>query len=156
MLKVEFKISTISIPRKAWFCDPSPYHFSAKSTQFRANLRPICKIHPMLQIRRIGYVTITHPSIYQNLWKCTSKPLSIPIYHLPVRTPPRVQFPVTVLRGPRSRPLSVFSWLSLATSEGGRQLWTSATSKFNDNVGWQIRFSNGHSEQRVSFTFPAW
>ena len=33
MLKVEFKISTISIPRKVWFCDPSVYHFSAKSTQ---------------------------------------------------------------------------------------------------------------------------
>ena len=37
MLKVEFKISTISIPRKVWFCDPSLYHFSAKSTQFGAN-----------------------------------------------------------------------------------------------------------------------
>ena len=37
MLKVEFKISTISIPRKAWFCDPSLYHLSAKSTQFGAN-----------------------------------------------------------------------------------------------------------------------
>ena len=37
MLKVEFKISTISIPRKAWFCDPSLYHFSAKSTQSVAN-----------------------------------------------------------------------------------------------------------------------
>ena len=43
---------------------------------------------PILQIGRIGYVTITHPSIYQNLRKCTSKPLSIPVYHLSVRPPP--------------------------------------------------------------------
>ena len=48
------------------------------------------KIHPILQIGRIGYVTITHPSIYQNLRKCTSKPLSIPVYHLSVITPPGV------------------------------------------------------------------
>ena len=92
MLKVEFKISTISIPRKAWFCDPSLYHFSAKSTQFGAKLdaylAKFSKIHPILQIGRIGYVTITHPSIYQTLRKYTSKPLSIPVYHLSVRTPP--------------------------------------------------------------------
>ena len=31
MLKVEFKISTISIPRKAWFCDPSLYIFLQKA-----------------------------------------------------------------------------------------------------------------------------
>ena len=51
-----------------------------------AFLAKFSKIH---QIGRIGYVTITHPSIYQNLQKCTSKPLSIPVYHLSVRTPPR-------------------------------------------------------------------
>ena len=70
---------------------PSLYHFSAKSTQFGANwvlfLAKFSKIHPILQIGRIGYVTKTHPSIYQNLRKCTSKPLSIPVYHLSVRTP---------------------------------------------------------------------
>ena len=27
MLKVDFRISTISIPQKAWFCDPSLYQF---------------------------------------------------------------------------------------------------------------------------------
>ena len=31
MLKDELKISTISIPRKAWFCDPSLYHFLQKA-----------------------------------------------------------------------------------------------------------------------------
>ena len=92
MLKLEFKISTISIPRKAWFCDPSLYHFSAKSTQFGANwvlfLANFSKIHPILQIGRIRYATITHPSIYQNLRKCTSKPLSIPVYHFVSENPP--------------------------------------------------------------------
>ena len=91
MLKVEFKISTISIPRKAWFCDPSLYHFSAKKHPIWGKLGALAKfskIHPILQIERIGYVTITHQSIYQNLRKCTSKPLSIPVYHLSVRTPP--------------------------------------------------------------------
>ena len=53
-----------------------------------AFLAKFSKIHPILQIGRIGYVTITHPSIYQILRKCTSKPLSIPVNHLSVRTPP--------------------------------------------------------------------
>ena len=92
MLKVEFKISTISIPRKAWFCDPSLYHFFCKKHPIWGKLgaffAKFSKIHPILQIGRIGYVTITHPSIYQNLRKCTSKLLSIPVYHLSVRTPP--------------------------------------------------------------------
>ena len=57
-----------------------------------AFLAKFSKIHPILQIGRIGYVTITHPSIYQNLQKCTSKPLSIPVYHVSVR-PPR--FPIS-------------------------------------------------------------
>ena len=91
MLKVEFKILTISIPRKAWFCDPSLYHFSAKKHsiwgKLGAFLAKFSKKHPILQIGLIGYVTITHPSIYQNLRKCTSKPLSIPVHHLSVRTP---------------------------------------------------------------------
>ena len=39
---------------------------------------------------------ITHPSIYQNLRKCTSKPLSIPVYHLSVRTPPGIKNIVTL------------------------------------------------------------
>ena len=37
MLKVELKIATISIPRKAWFCDPSLYHFLQKAPNFLAN-----------------------------------------------------------------------------------------------------------------------
>ena len=121
MLKVEFKISTISIPRKAWFCDPSLYLLSAKKhaiwDKLGASLAKFSKIHPILQIggiarypevaqtisttigptisdtrregwqtkrsyvNELGFVTITHPSIYQNLRKCTSKPLSIPVYH---------------------------------------------------------------------------
>ena len=32
MLKVEFRISTISIPREAWFCDPSVYQIATKIT----------------------------------------------------------------------------------------------------------------------------
>ena len=76
MRKVEFKISTISISRKAWFCDPSLYHFVCKKhpiwCKLGAFLAKFSKIHPILQIGRIRYVTITHPSIYQNLRKCTS------------------------------------------------------------------------------------
>ena len=78
MLKVEFKISTISIPRKAWFCDPSLYHFLQKAPiwgKLGPFLAKFPKIHPILQIGRIGYVTITHPSntktyenAPQNLW----------------------------------------------------------------------------------------
>ena len=59
-------------------------------------LAKFSKLHPILQIRRIGYVTIIHPSIYQNLRKCTSKPLSIPVNHLSVRTPPRGYWPQMV------------------------------------------------------------
>ena len=36
-LKVDFRISTISIPQKAWFCDPSLYQIAAKNTQFETN-----------------------------------------------------------------------------------------------------------------------
>ena len=79
MLKEKFKISTISIP---FFCKKHPIW-----GKLGAFLAKFSKIHPILQIGRIGYVTITHPSINQNLRKYTSKPLSIPIYHLSVRTP---------------------------------------------------------------------
>ena len=91
MLKVEFKISTIYIPRKAWFLWPISIPFFCKKHPIWGKLgtflAKFSKIHPILQIGRIGYVRITHPSIYQNLRKCTSKPLSIPVYHLSVRTP---------------------------------------------------------------------
>ena len=70
----------ISIP---FFCKKHPIW-----DKLGAFLAKFSKIHPILQIGRIGYVTITHPSIYQNLRKCTSKPLSIHVYHLSVRTPP--------------------------------------------------------------------
>ena len=92
MLKVDFEnfdhlytsksviLWPISIP---FFCKKHPIW-----GKLGAFLAKFSKIHPILQIRRIGYVTITHPSIYQNLRKCTSKPFSIPVYHLSVRTPP--------------------------------------------------------------------
>ena len=34
MLKVDFRIFTISILQKAWFCDPSLYQIAAKNTKF--------------------------------------------------------------------------------------------------------------------------
>ena len=37
MLKVDFKILTISIPQKAGFCDPSLYQIATKNTQFGIN-----------------------------------------------------------------------------------------------------------------------
>ena len=70
----------ISIP---FFCKKHPIW-----DKLGAFLAWFSKIHPILQIGRIVYVTITHPSIYQNSRKCTSKPLSIPVYHLSVRTSP--------------------------------------------------------------------
>ena len=35
---LDFRISTISLPRKVWFCDPSLYQIAAKNTQFETNL----------------------------------------------------------------------------------------------------------------------
>ena len=67
MLKVglDFRISTISIPQKARYCDPSLYQIAAKNTQFAKNRAKFSKIHSILQIGRIGSGTETHPSIYQ-------------------------------------------------------------------------------------------
>ena len=85
MLKVDFRISTISIPQEAWFCDPS-YQIATKTP----NLEQIgCFFSQIFQhTPNFGSGTETHPSIYQTWRKITLKPLSIPVYHRPVRTPP--------------------------------------------------------------------
>ena len=92
MLKAEFKIFDHLYTSKSVIVWPISIQFFCKKHpiwgKLGAFLAKFSKIHPILQIGHIGYVTITHPSIYQNLRKCTSKPLSIPAYHLSVRTPP--------------------------------------------------------------------
>ena len=70
-------------------CDPSLYQIATKNTHFGTNWVLFWPnfpeyIHPILQI---GSGTETHPSIYQRR-KSTLKPLSIPVYHQPVRIPP--------------------------------------------------------------------
>ncbi len=89
MLKVDFRISTISIPRKVWFCDQSLLlQKTPNLEQIGCFFGQIFQNAPILQIGCIGSVTETHPSIYQK-WakKNILKPLRIPVYHQPVRAP---------------------------------------------------------------------
>ena len=69
MLKVEFKFRPSLYLEKRDFVTYLYTIFLQKAPnlgQIGCFLAKFSKIHPILQIGRIGYVTITHPSIYQN------------------------------------------------------------------------------------------
>ena len=69
MLKVDFRILTISIPQKAWFRPisiPFFYKNAPNLGQIVCFFGKIFGNTPNLQIGRIGSVTKIHPSIYQN------------------------------------------------------------------------------------------
>ena len=81
MLKVDIRISTISIPWEAWFLTisiPNCLKNQVIRNKLGAFLANFSKIRPILQIERIGSGTETHSSIYQIWWKSALKPLSIP------------------------------------------------------------------------------
>ena len=83
----------ISIP---FFCKKHPIW-----DKLGAFLAKFSKIHPILQIGRIGYLMITHPSIYQNSRKCTSKPFEHPRIPFVSENPPPRGYTITHTRNQR-------------------------------------------------------
>ena len=91
MLKVDFRILTISIPQKAWF-RPISIPFFYKNAP---NLGQIVCFFGKISGNTPNFANWAHWVCDQNppinipkLRKCTPKPLSIPVYHLSVRPPP--------------------------------------------------------------------
>ena len=114
----------ISIP---FFCKKHPIW-----GKLGAFLAKFFKMHPIFQIGRTGYVTITHPSIYQNLRKCTSKPLSIPVYHLSVITPPPPPPGLEYTHGSYSKWFLMMACMNIFVGHYG-EIWGNISKYVNDH-----------------------
>ncbi len=149
MLKVDFRISTISLPRKVilW---PITIPTWCKKTPNLENIG--CFFGKIFQNAPnfanwayIGSGTETHPSIYQKWQKSTLKPLSIPVYHpswyhQPVRAPP----------GTNQHQWQVL-YKMLAPETIIPELWSQVgTDPVTDFTDWWDEIPWSHSNQQVS------
>ena len=114
MLKVDFWISTVSIPQEAWFCEPSSYQIATNWVIFWPNFpsytQPICKIG---WANWVYWVWNRNPPIdIPNMTKKHPKAFEHPrISSTSQDPPPGKQSKLSTIRDLKGRCTSVSTWL---------------------------------------------